>query len=178
MFAILAQMVSEQRRRGILAGLVVAHVLLNGVALAVMLGNSGPDGGRLYDLFLYAILMLGPSQATLLAFWAMLGGGKFLWRVLPAVLGVILYLWRFRNAQEVWRVFIFVQFCFAGGLLGVCIGQWPYPRPGRTIALLGRLRCMRVCKGTTGRRGGGPACLAGPPSGIQRENDSSKRAYR
>ena len=110
-------MVSQTRRRGILIGLIIAHVLLNGVALAAMLEHVSLGWGWL-ELVL-ALFMLGPSQATLLAFWAMLGGGKTLWRVLPTVLGMILYLWLFQRAGDEWRVFIFVQFCIWGPLLAL-----------------------------------------------------------
>ncbi len=109
-------MPSKNRTRRILAGLVVAHVVLNAVALAAML--TGPFlGEHLSHVFLYALFMLGPSQATLLALWVMLGGGRFLWRALPTVLGVILYLWCFERADREWRMITFVQMCIWGVLL-------------------------------------------------------------
>ena len=61
--------------------------------------------------------MLGPSQATLVALWVMLGGGRFVWRVLPTVLGVILYLWLFGTADGEWRKIVFGQICTCGVLL-------------------------------------------------------------
>lgn len=104
-------MPSKSRTRLILAGLVIAHVVLNGLALGFM----RPLG--LFPPIDYALFMLGPSQATLLALWAVLGGGKFLWRVLPTVLGVILYMWLFRDADGEWRMFIFWQVCLWGTVL-------------------------------------------------------------
>jgi hypothetical protein len=109
-------MVSKNRTRWILAGLVVEHVVLNAIAVAVMMPPVHP-GNTLSDVFPYALFMLGPSQATLLAFWVMLGGGRFLWRVLPTVLGVVLYLWWFQRADSEWRMTIIGQVCIWGVLL-------------------------------------------------------------
>jgi hypothetical protein len=90
--------------------------VLYAIALAVMMSPIHPDGES-SDVFLYALFMLGPSQATLVALWAMMGGGKFVWRVLPTVLGVILCLWWFGKADREWREVTFGQFCVWGPLL-------------------------------------------------------------
>ncbi len=111
-------MMSKKRSRYILACLVVAHVVLNGAAIALMT-TIAPfhPGGELSDVFSWSLFLLAPSQATLLALWVMLGGGRFLWRLLPTVLGVILYLWWFRKADSEWRMIIFGQFCVWGVFL-------------------------------------------------------------
>jgi hypothetical protein len=44
-------------------------------------------------LLLFALFMLGPSQATLLAILVAFGKGRFLWRVVPTVVGAIVYLY-------------------------------------------------------------------------------------
>ncbi|MGA2501975.1 MAG: hypothetical protein ABSH20_29895 [Tepidisphaeraceae bacterium] len=110
--------VGKSRTRYILAGLVIAHILLNGLTLAVMPTSIGPCN-ELSDAPMYALIMLGPSQAVLLALWAVLGGGRLLWRVLPAVLGAILYLWWFQRADNEWRTVVLGQICIWGPLLFV-----------------------------------------------------------
>jgi hypothetical protein len=65
--------------------------------------------GRASDVFLYALFMLGPSQAILFAFWVALGGGKFLWRVVPAVVGLVVYMWCFKTADQEWLITTMVQ---------------------------------------------------------------------
>jgi hypothetical protein len=97
--------------------LVVAHLVLNVAAIPLIMTDSPLPSGELSDVFLWALFLLAPSQATLLALWVALGGGRFLWRVVPAVLGVILYLWWFGRANDEWRMIIFGQFCVSGLLL-------------------------------------------------------------
>jgi hypothetical protein len=114
-------MVSKTRTHRILGGLVLAHVVLNAIAQFVMLTRTQP-GDALSDVFLlYAIFMLGPSQATLLALWVMLGGGKFLWRALSTAFGVFLYLWCFQRcfqrADSDWLIITFGNLAVMGVLL-------------------------------------------------------------
>jgi hypothetical protein len=82
--------------------LVAVHVVLHVIALWVMMiPGSGPSG-RLFDLVLFPLFTLGPSQGTLLALWAVLGGGRFVWRSVPTLLGTIVYLWYFKSANREW----------------------------------------------------------------------------
>ncbi|MGA2034136.1 MAG: hypothetical protein ABSG68_17980, partial [Thermoguttaceae bacterium] len=74
----------------LIAGLVLAHVALHVIATLVIRVSS-PGNGR-SGLLLFALFMLGPSQATLLAILVAFGKGRFLWRVLPTVIGAIAYL--------------------------------------------------------------------------------------
>ena len=108
-------MVNQSRKRWILTGLVAVHVVLHGVALPMVM-TPIRRGGNLSDVLLYALFMLGPSQATLLALWAMLGGGRFLWRVLPTTLGMILYMGCFQRTDSEWRIMIFGQMCVWGAI--------------------------------------------------------------
>jgi hypothetical protein len=111
-------MTSNTRTRRILAGLVAAHVVLHGVALAVMFTSPGPpDGMWPYVVLVYALFMLGPSQGTLLALWLTFGRGKFLWRVVPAALGAVVYLWLFKNADPEWLASTFAHTCIWAVLL-------------------------------------------------------------
>ena len=74
---------SPRRSFVILAGLVVVHIVL-GITLVCAIIRWDYGGSLL--------LTLGPTQATLIALWAALGGGRFLWRVPPVVLGTIFFL--------------------------------------------------------------------------------------
>ncbi len=78
------------RARWLLGCLIVAHVVLHAIAIGVMFVVRHPSGKPI-DVFLFALFMLGPSQGALLAIWIALGRTKFLWRVLPAALGAIVY---------------------------------------------------------------------------------------
>jgi len=91
----------KSRATWMVVGLVVAHVVLHGIALSAFLGEPYPN--YTYSpryMALYSLFMLGPSHGTLLAIWVVLGGGKFLWRALPAALGTILYVWCFSFAHD------------------------------------------------------------------------------
>jgi hypothetical protein len=80
-----------KRTHWLIAALVLVHVGLHVVALWT--NPDAPDPSvRLSEFFVAALLMLGACQATLLAFWAAFGRGRFIWRVLPTVVGVIAYL--------------------------------------------------------------------------------------
>jgi hypothetical protein len=84
-------------------GLVVAHVMLHGIAVSAVLCGLYPDGTfSPLHFTIQALLMLGPAQATLLAVWVALGGGKFVWRALPTALGTILYVGGFSYARNPW----------------------------------------------------------------------------
>jgi hypothetical protein len=71
----------------------------------------------LSDIPRYALFMLGPSQGTLVALWAVLGGGKFYWRVLSVVLGTLLYLRCFWSVDKEWLIITFVEMYFCGAIL-------------------------------------------------------------
>ncbi len=79
-----------KRTHWLIATLVLVHVALHIMALFTIPPSFPRDDPS--EFFFYARFMLGPSQATLLAFWAALGRGRFLWRVLPTVVGAIVYL--------------------------------------------------------------------------------------
>ena len=61
--------------------------------------------------------MLGPSQATLLAFWVAFGGGRFLWRVLPIVVGAVVYLQCIALLRGEWQGLTIGQLGVVGVLL-------------------------------------------------------------
>jgi hypothetical protein len=105
-----------KRASRLIAALVVTHVLLHVVALSVELRRPQLLGEP-RDLILYVLFMLGPSQGTLLALWAVLGGGKFLWRVLPTLLGAVAYLWCFESADGEWLGTTFVELGIWGAIL-------------------------------------------------------------
>jgi len=108
---------STNRTRAILTGLVAVHVGLHVVALSMIYNGVRPGGP--YDFIAFPFYMLGSSQGALVAIWAMLGRGKFLWRVLPTVLGAIVYLWLFQPADPDWIPLTFGELCVVGLLLAV-----------------------------------------------------------
>ncbi len=111
-------MTDNTRSRLILAGLVAAHVVLHLVALAVLFKIHWPLPGTWPGELLFdALLMLGPSQGTLLGLWLALGGGRLLWRVVPSALGVVAYVWLFQTAGEPWLTATLGQVCVWGVLL-------------------------------------------------------------
>ncbi len=79
-----------KRTHWLIAALVLGHVVLHVVAHFAGLEDLPPDEPS--EFFLFALYMLGPSQATLLAFWAAFGRGRLIWRVLPTVVGAVVYL--------------------------------------------------------------------------------------
>jgi hypothetical protein len=89
------------RARRIVVALVVVHIVLHAIAVSVMLRDWSPGGGllSLSDMTLYALFMLGPSQGTIVAVWVILGGGKFLWRLLAPALGAIIYVGCFSSSS-------------------------------------------------------------------------------
>jgi hypothetical protein len=81
------------RSRRIVVALVVAHCVLHAIALVVALSGAFPEATMsLSNIFHCMWFMLGPSQGVLLAFWAILGGGKLLWRTLSTTLGTLIYV--------------------------------------------------------------------------------------
>jgi hypothetical protein len=107
--------VDTTRARWLIAGLVVAHVVLHAVALAVVPIHLP----RIWFPYMVALvanrtpLMLGPSQGALLAVWVVFGGGRLAWRVLLTALGVFVYLRFFGGADPDWLIGTI-------GELGVC----------------------------------------------------------
>ena len=85
----------KYRARRIVAVLIAVHVLLHGIAHSAILRGMAP-GLTLspFDIILYALFMLVPSQGALLAVWIVLGGGRMMWRGL-AFLSAIVYVWCF-----------------------------------------------------------------------------------
>ena len=113
----------KSRAKWIVAGLVAGHVVLNAIALFVMFGRGHPDWTISPTAIIqYALFMLGASQGVLLAFWAILGGGKFFWRVAPTVLGVILYVWCFSKADEEWLITSIGELGIWAGIL--LVARW------------------------------------------------------
>ena len=119
-----------KRASRLIKALVVVHVLLHVVALSVELREPHLLGEP-RDVILYALFMLGPSQGTLLALWAVLGGGKFLWRVLPTLLGAVAYSWCFQNAgYGEWLDTTFLELGICGAILLVgCLTGLELARP-------------------------------------------------
>ena len=111
-------MTDKTRSHYILAGLVAAHLLLHGVALSLFITlTAPPEDAWPYVALVYALFMFGPTQGTLLAIWLALGGGRLLWRVVPTALGVVAYLWLFKDANSEWLYSIFWPLCIWGLLL-------------------------------------------------------------
>jgi len=104
---------NTKRANWLVAALVVTHVALHAVALSMLLDWMPAH----LTLWPPDFLMLGPSQGTLVAFWAVLGGGKVVWRVLAVILGSLLYLACLSKADKEWLTITFVQMSVCAVLL-------------------------------------------------------------
>jgi hypothetical protein len=90
-----------KRTYWLIAALVAVHVVLHVIALT---NHNGPfQIENVSEFFFAALLMLGPSQATLLAFLAAFGRGRFLLRVVPTVVGAVVYLRCFALLDSEWQ---------------------------------------------------------------------------
>jgi hypothetical protein len=107
-----------KRTHWLIAALVLVHVVLHVIALLTIHEAVHHEiRSSFFEFFLFALFMLGPSQATLLAFWVAFGGGRFLWRVLPIVVGAVVYLRCITVPRPEWRELTIGQL----GVLGVLV---------------------------------------------------------
>jgi hypothetical protein len=119
----------NRRAKWLVAGLVVAHVVLHAIALSLILGGMPhaltPSPSA---ITMFALFWLGPSQGILLGVWVAFGGGKCLWRVIPTALAAILYAWCVSNVngrwQQEWLMFAVVALGLSAAvlLLARCAG--------------------------------------------------------
>jgi hypothetical protein len=94
--------VDRTRAKWLIGGLIAAHVALHAVALSAMW--PWPPLVQRPTALSRALLQVGPAQGALVALWAVLGGGRLLWRAPVVVLGAFAYLKFFGRADPDWLI--------------------------------------------------------------------------
>jgi hypothetical protein len=129
----------KYRARRMVAVLIAVHVVLHGIVLSTILRRMVPNLTLSpFDIILYALFMLAPSQGALLAVWIVLGGGRMRWRGL-AFISAIIYVWCFSalgiNTDDLLTVMLAeLGLCTAILLVARCTGLQLVRLSGRSLA--------------------------------------------
>jgi hypothetical protein len=114
----LAEMANKKRSDHVIGGLAAVHVVLHFVVLGVLggyLDRWSSERPGLCGLLLTHLLLLGQSQAVIVAVWVAWGSGKLLWRLVPTILGALVYLSCYPRSDSQ------MLMCFTFGEMSFCL---------------------------------------------------------